>query len=282
MLKRSIVIATFLCYVIAVGFHVVSPTGWVGVTRKNPAAPGCFCHDPQASDSVTVWVTGPQTVQVASKQDYTVFMKGGPASAGGFNVASGRGILSAFDSSAHVESGELTHSFPKSFQQDTVRWKYFYQAPAAAGRDTIFSVGNNVDLDGVSGPPDKWNFGTDFVINIVDSVVNVTEAERPSGFQLSQNYPNPFNSKTKITLRIQVSSYTTLKVYDIRGEEVTTIVDGLRPPGSYEVEWDAIERASSIYFYRLVANAIRSGQAGDPSTGSGQPFIETKKMVYLR
>jgi len=83
---------------------------------------------------------------------------------------------------------------------------------------------------------------------------------------LTQNYPNPFNPSTKIKYQIPELSFVTIKVYDVLGKEVTTLINEEKPAGSYEVEFDASRLPSGVYFYRL--------QAGS--------FIETKKMILLR
>jgi hypothetical protein len=66
----------------------------------------------------------------------------------------------------------------------------------------------------------------------------------------------------------------TLKVFDVLGNEVAVLVNEEKPAGEYEVEFDATGLPSGIYFYRL--------QAGDPSTSSGQRFIQTKKMILMK
>jgi len=88
----------------------------------------------------------------------------------------------------------------------------------------------------------------------------------PSVFSLSQNYPNPFNPTTKITYQIPELSFITLKVYDVVGNEIASLVNEEKPAGSYEVEFNATRLPSGIYFYRL--------QAGS--------FVETKKMVLMK
>ncbi|HRN27340.1 MAG TPA: T9SS type A sorting domain-containing protein [Ignavibacteriaceae bacterium] len=100
----------------------------------------------------------------------------------------------------------------------------------------------------------------------------------PAEFSLDQNYPNPFNPSTKISWQSPVGSWQTLKVYDILGNEVATLVNEYRNAGSYEVDFNPASRiknlVSGIYFYRL--------QVGNPLTGSGQSFVETKKMLLLK
>ena len=92
----------------------------------------------------------------------------------------------------------------------------------------------------------------------------------PEKFELSQNYPNPFNPSTKIRYSIpNVGSglaQTVLKVYDVLGNEVATLVNEEKPAGNYEVDFNASQLSSGIYFYKL--------QAGS--------FVETRKMTLLR
>jgi len=101
-----------------------------------------------------------------------------------------------------------------------------------------------------------------------DATVDVDDAEMemPMIFALEQNYPNPFNPTTNIKFKIAKSGFVSLKVYDVLGSEVTTLVNEEKPVGSYEVDFNAEALTSGIYFYTL-------------SAGS---FTETKKMVLLR
>ncbi|MDO8549863.1 MAG: T9SS type A sorting domain-containing protein, partial [Ignavibacteria bacterium] len=77
---------------------------------------------------------------------------------------------------------------------------------------------------------------------------------------------NPFNPSTKISWRSPDASHQTLKVYDVLGNEVATLVDEYKPAGMYEVTFNAAGLSSGIYFYRL--------QAGD--------FVETKKLILMK
>jgi hypothetical protein len=93
-------------------------------------------------------------------------------------------------------------------------------------------------------------------------------------YYLEQNYTNPFNPTTIIKYQIPELSFVTLKVYDVLGNEIATLVNEEKSRGSYEVEFDALRLTSGIYFYRI--------QAGDPLTSSGQSFVETKKMILMK
>ena len=103
----------------------------------------------------------------------------------------------------------------------------------------------------------------------------------PQKFELLQNYPNPFNPSTNIGFRISSASgggFVSLKVFDVLGNEVATLVDEYKEAGSYEVEFrpaSCIKHpASGIYLYQL--------KIFDPESGSGQVFVQTKKMILLK
>jgi hypothetical protein len=103
--------------------------------------------------------------------------------------------------------------------------------------------------------------------------------EIPVSYSLSQNYPNPFNPVTKIKFSLPSPSQggvMTVKfvVYDVLGREIATLVNEQLQPGTYEVEWNASNYSSGIYFCKLITS--------DPLTGSGQSYTETRKMVLIK
>ena len=91
-------------------------------------------------------------------------------------------------------------------------------------------------------------------------------AEVPSEYSLSQNYPNPFNPKTVISFQLAVNSFASLKVYDLLGREVATLVNEQLSPGTYEVDWDGSNFSSGIYYYTLQTEG----------------YSETRKMVVMK
>ncbi len=102
----------------------------------------------------------------------------------------------------------------------------------------------------------------------VNSIDSGTDGGGPKVFALDQNYPNPFNPSTKISWQSPVSSHQTLKIYDVLGKEIATLVDEYKEAGTYNVEFtiNNLQLSSGIYFYKL--------QAGS--------FIETKKMILMK
>lgn len=118
---------------------------------------------------------------------------------------------------------------------------------------------------------------------LISNIDDFADVKIPTEFSLLQNYPNPFNPSTKIKYSIpnvilslsagrqtQNDILISLKIYDVLGNEVATLVDEYKSPGIYEVEWNASKFSSGIYYYRLSA----SGGAG--------AFSETKKMILMK
>jgi Secretion system C-terminal sorting domain len=337
--------------------------GIVGLTKRDGSI-GCVCHDLNPTNTVHVWIEGPDSVLINTAAQFKLFITGGPDVAGGFNIASFFGEVDSVDTLTKVLFGELTHTSPNPSQNDTISWNFLYTSPDSILTDTIYSVGNSVN--GNSNPSgDQWNFGENFVVNVIDNPVPVElsnlivvanlnnvqiswetltevnnsgfEIERasssttpgqdrwekigfvpgfgtttenhsysyndnhlqggryyyrlkqinqngsfvysdiinidittPEEFALEQNYPNPFNPSTKIRFQISDFGFVSLKVYDILGNEVATLVNEEKHPGTYEVEFSPESStqhpASGIYFYKL--------EAGN--------FTDTKKMILMK
>jgi hypothetical protein len=114
---------------------------------------------------------------------------------------------------------------------------------------------------GTSDWSSVWRFTLGGAASV--EVLNDQIAEQ---FSLSDNYPNPFNPSTSIYFSLAHPGYTALKVFDVFGREVATLVSQALPAGQYRVNWNALGMASGVYLYRL--------QAG--------PYVETKKMLLLK
>lgn len=100
----------------------------------------------------------------------------------------------------------------------------------------------------------------------LNSIKEIGNGLGPSEFSLDQNYPNPFNPATHLRFTIAHLRFVSLKIYDVLGREVVTLVHETMKPGTYSVEWNASRFASGVYFYQL--------RAGN--------FVSAKKMVLLK
>ncbi|HQM36937.1 MAG TPA: endo-1,4-beta-xylanase [Candidatus Marinimicrobia bacterium] len=122
-----------------------------------------------------------------------------------------------------------------------------------------------INQDGTERPALEWLRGYLDTLSIVVAVKEDVSQE-PNVFSLGNNYPNPFNPTTTIRYQLPVTSYLTLKVYNLLGKEVTTLVEGTRQAGNYSVMFDATGLAGGVYLYQL--------RAGN--------FVETRKFVLLK
>jgi len=260
----------FLAFVTIIVIANVDGTDLINCTELN--GQGCVCHTVERDTSVHIWVEGPESLYVGQSGIYKMFMAGGPAEAGGYNVAGRFGEMVLVDTLSFQHPlvlNELTQAFALPFPtpQDTIYWDFGYKVfDNSIGWDTIYSCGLSLVWDSIPDFRDRWNFGPKFPVKIL-SVSDVNEkANQPNEFMLYQNYPNPFNPSTKIQYRLSESSKVLLKVYDLMGNEVSTLVNDVNSAGDYEISFDAVGLPSGLYFYSL-------------SAGS---FIETKKMLLLK
>lgn len=128
--------------------------------------------------------------------------------------------------------------------------------PSITKNDTVYVRFQSEDY--LWGP---WSKISGVITSVKDN-----ENSMPKEFMLYNNYPNPFNPTTKIKYAVPKASLVTLKVYDILGREIITLINEEKSPGNYEVEFNATNLPSGVYFYKM--------QAGS--------YSETKKMVLMR
>ena len=110
--------------------------------------------------------------------------------------------------------------------------------------------------------------GTGYLFKTTNGGVGIEQisTEVPNEYKLWQNYPNPFNPSTVIRFSLSVVSLSTLKIFDITGKEVATLVNEKLAPGTYSIEWNAAGYPSGVYFYQM--------SAGD--------FRETRRMILTK
>jgi uncharacterized delta-60 repeat protein len=164
----------------------------------------------------------------------------------------------------------IQYSTIKYDQQGVLKWtiNYDYSNYQDTPTDLIVDNSGNVTVAGYSSQPGEewiWSIAKYKQPGFVPSEVK-TNTIPPTEFILYQNYPNPFNPFTTLKYSIPASSYVNLKIYDILGEEVATIVNEENVAGEYEIIFDASQLTSGIYFYRL--------QAGE--------FSSTRKLILIK
>lgn len=109
-------------------------------------------------------------------------------------------------------------------------------------------------------------FGTILHLDVIDAVENNPIDESTSTIILKQNYPNPVHNKTEIEFRIPESNFTSLKIYNLKGQEISTLVNDDMKPGSYKVRWDGRSFQGGVYYYTLKVGR----------------FVKTRKLILLR
>ena len=184
--------------------------------------------------------------------------------------AEGNVYVTGNSQGANFLQGDITDYATVKYNNNGVeQWAVRYHRPPDGNE---YAIGVHVFSDGkvyVSGSGMVSNNPTEMItIKYAQSPSDVSEISSavPSNFFLSQNYPNPFNPSTTLGWQSPVGSWQTLKVYDLLGREVATLVDEFKPAGSYEVEFDASGLSSGVYYYRLIS----------------ENFISTKKLTLIK
>jgi hypothetical protein len=174
-------------------------------------------------------------------------------------------IVAAMDTN-HVAVGggaSRIRTLASSYTQFTVDITYFSQAVP----DTcIIAISILEDTTGGTVHTGSFALIDDLEFGAVVEVKQIDIGQVSGQFALRQNYPNPFNPSTTLEFSLPRSGYVNLKVFNILGEVVTTLVEEELNVGTYATQWNAADAASGVYFYRL--------QAGD--------LVDTKKLLLLK
>jgi aminopeptidase N len=196
-----------------------------------------------------------------------VYRKGWPIYAYRWNVRSGTG---GFNVTVEIQQQQADSVFQMPIQL----------AAAGGGKDTTLLANDTMRNQSFSFiipfHPDSVLFDRDgWILKQMSSTfaTNVMGNQIPNSFALYQNYPNPFNPTTLIRYYLPLDGTVALKVYDLLGRQVTTLVNGRELAGHHETEFDGKALTSGVYFCRLSVT---------PSTGATASFIDTKKMLLLK
>jgi hypothetical protein len=225
--------------------------GAIYVTESNPVLMNSIIWNNQASTYAAIHIES-GTVQAAYCD-----IQGGWTGTGNINLNPRLNADSLLNDSPCIGTG--FHSF--DFGGGMI---CHYPVIDINGRSRPYPSGTKPDMGALESLLDTALVGIDLM----------PIATVPQEYSLSQNYPNPFNPSTTIEFALPKSAFVTLKVYNLLGEEVATLVAEQRSAGIHRLNWDARGLATGVYLYRL--------KAGDPSNNSGQDFVQTKKLILLR
>jgi Rax2 C-terminal beta propeller domain/Secretion system C-terminal sorting domain len=165
-----------------------------------------------------------------------------------------------------TSAGLVTANHIAAYDMITHAWSSFGSGLNTTS-EAIQVWGNDILVGGAfSVAGNKPSYGFARYSTTLTSVAE-NRLDKPSTFVLMQNYPNPFNPSTTITYQIAATGHVTLKVYNLLGQEVATLVNGVMSAGSYTAHFNAARLASGIYFYRLATN---------------DGFSSEKKMLLLK
>ncbi len=199
---------------------------------------------------------------------------------GGFGELEYVGDYGLFYGKTISEIAEIASEAMTMYTGNPADYDYFYDVirqinEAFTGPIDTIAFGTKTILTGIRTIED-----VDFLIEnslrekVIIASSNNYDVEIPSSFDLAQNYPNPFNPTTTIGFSLPEDAIVSLKVYNILGQEVATLADKeLFTAGHNEVDFDAINLTSGVYFYRITAEVV-----GDEM----QKFTQVKKMILLK
>lgn len=260
-----------------------SRNGWIYIVtnEKNlsPAGtdPDIVMH--RSTDGGNTWSNGVRVNQDAINNGKVQYF---PA----LDVDNNGGISIIYYDTRNSPSGDSVQMYLSRSQDGGFTWRdylitaeKFYPQPVALG-----GAGNQGDNIGIVSANGKlypvWmakypGFSVyqiwSSIIDLNSVSVNKIESEIPTSYKLFQNYPNPFNPATNIKYQITNGGFVSLKVYDMLGHLVTTLVNEEQTAGTYETQFTAGNIASGTYFYKL-----------EHTNKNGSRYTDTKKFVFMK
>jgi len=187
-------------------------------------------------------------------------------------TVTGRKMTFVWNSSLNATSYHLqvaAQNFPTAVLSEDVKvtdTTYTIKDTLLASTTYYWQV-SAINLGGEGAFSSTAHFATGTTVSVETPTANI-----PKEFALMQNFPNPFNPTTTINYDVPKTSVVTLKIYDVLGRVVATLVDGVQEASSYRIQWNASNMASGVYFYRI------SARSQDGSTN----FTSVRKLVLMK
>jgi len=246
LIKKEILLSTVIIFIFTVISSTVFayPTGITGRTLKSITTGCSSCHT--QGTQVTGTLTGPDTVLAGSTVAYTISITHTNGGYMGCDIAIQRGTLAVGSGGTYLRSasGELTHI--AGISGSSIQISFNYTAPTSIGWDTLYATVDAAHSGNWAFAPNKHIY--------VKNASGIINQNLPLNFRLNQNYPNPFNPTTKISFTTGTAGNVKLTVYDLLGKEVATLLNEKKDAGSYEIEFNANNLSSGVYFYKLETN----------------------------
>lgn len=234
--------------------------------------PTVFVDNKTVTSNVTVanFIINFQTEQLPPYVTLTQPKEGDTAFA--VNKQIGVKFSIAMDTASVRSAFTIVPETPGSFSWTDTKTVLFYPASLLAyntnytvtigsGAKSIYGSSIDANRDSIAGDPFVLTFKTQSQPNSVKD-----NAEIPTVYSLAQNYPNPFNPQTMINFSVASTDFVSLKIYDIIGREVATLVHSVLTPGKYSAQWDATSFSSGLYIYKLTTSQ----------------FSDTKRMMLVK
>ncbi|HMS66461.1 MAG TPA: T9SS type A sorting domain-containing protein [Ignavibacteria bacterium] len=268
MKKLKITFFTISIFILFFSISVIlqaSIDGRTGRTKKTSTS-GCGgCHGSSATLDVSVLIAGPDTVTAGQTKQFSLTISKPSKTGAGLDIATRKGVLAPVSTNIHLASGELTQNDNIPMSGGTVTVLFNYTAPAIPAEDTLWATGLATNSDGgTSGDDWNWAVSKKIIVKLATEISPLSS--EATDYNLSQNYPNPFNPVTELKFGISKPGFVSLKIYDILGNEVTTVVNSALLPGTYSYKYDASALSSGVYYYSIIS--------GD--------FKETKRMLLVK
>ena len=155
--------------------------------------------------------------------------------------------------------------------------EYRIEAVAVELDESYYGGTDEVSAQSVSVGDLASASNVDIVVTTSTTPINDSESsELPTSFDIDQNYPNPFNPNTEIAFELPATAHVTLRIYNLLGQEVRMMLNGIQEAGYRTIEWDGtnnfgVNVTSGIYIYHFTANSA-----------DGEQFHKTMKMTLLR
>jgi hypothetical protein len=239
-LKCYIFIFVFLFTITQVFAH----SSYTGYTLKTRSTGCAGCHA-SLNSAVIVTLTGSDTIVAGTDASYSVKISGGGGTSVCVDIAVSGGTLKISDSNLKLSNGELITNGVKTYSNGSYTYNFIVTAPATPQAMTIYVTGMSTKA--------AFNFAPNKAVKIVTNQTDVESirSSAAASFALMQNYPNPFNPTTEIKFSLSVPGRILLNMYDAKGHEIATLVDGYRNAGIYIQNWNASALPSGVYFCRL-------------------------------